>query len=78
MGNDEFYLECPNCKSENFQIDYYYKRAEIYCCCPDCRFYYDISFKRDKEDNLIRKDETKGFTIDNLILLKECGLGQLD
>lgn len=71
MGSVQSHIECPNCKSEDCLNDYYYRTGEEHDSCPDCGYYRSIYFKRDEEGKLIRKDESKGFSNENLILIEE-------
>lgn len=67
MGSIMGYIECPRCGSEDCFEDYYYKTGEEYVSCPDCGYNRSFVIKRDNEGNMIKKDETKDFTFDNLV-----------
>ena len=67
MGSVIDYINCPNCDSPDCHVDFYYKNNEEYVNCPDCGYHRSVYWKRDEEGNLMRKDETKEYTFDNLI-----------
>jgi hypothetical protein len=74
MGSVIDYIECPNCKQEAFS-DFYYKTGEEYINCDSCGYHYSFVIKRDSEGNMIKIDESKEYSIDNVVreekLLKE-------
>lgn len=59
-------FKCSNCKSE-FGNRTDYKSGEGYIWCFDCGYTRDLWLKADNYGNLIRKDQTKDFSFDNLI-----------
>lgn len=67
MGSVMNYIDCPRCKSESCFEDFYYKSNEIYVSCSDCGYYRSVTWKRDDEGNLVKKDQSKGIEFDNLI-----------
>lgn len=68
MGSVIDYIECPNCKQNNCFDDFNYKTGEEIQNCPDCGYHRSFKYKRNEEGVLIKKDETKGFEFDNLIM----------
>jgi DNA-directed RNA polymerase subunit RPC12/RpoP len=67
MGSVLNYINCPNCDSPDCSDDFYYKNNEEYVNCPDCGYHRSVYWRRDDQGNLMRKDETKECTFDNLI-----------
>ncbi len=67
MGSVQQYEDCLRCGSENCFSDYY-KTGEKYMNCPDCGYCEEYFYKRNEEGKLIKKDESKGFEFDNLIM----------
>lgn len=67
MGSVIDYIECPRCKEEAFS-DFYYKTGEEYINCNNCGYHYCYIIKRDDEGKMIKIDESKDFTIDNVVI----------
>lgn len=67
MGSVIDYIECPRCEQEAF-IDYYYKTGEQYINCSSCGYHYSIFIQRDKEGKMIKLDESKELTVDNVLI----------
>jgi Zn ribbon nucleic-acid-binding protein len=51
MGSVIDYIECPNCKSEDCYLDFYYKTGEEYCHCSDCGYTRNVEIQN-REKNL--------------------------
>lgn len=68
MGSVTGYIECPRCKSEDCISDFYYKSGEEVIICFDCGYSKSELYKRDEQGSLIKKDDSKGFGFDNLIM----------
>ena len=66
MGSVIDYIKCPNCKQEAFS-DFYYKTGEEYINCDSCGYHYSFVIKRDSEGNMIKIDENKEYSIDNVV-----------
>jgi Zn ribbon nucleic-acid-binding protein len=67
MGSVIDYISCPRCQQENCISDFYYKTGEEYVSCGDCGYYYSFVIKRDSEGKMIKIDETKELSVDNVI-----------
>jgi hypothetical protein len=51
MGSVLDFIECPNCKSPDCSLDYYYKTGEEYTLCGDCGYTKQIHIVN-REKNL--------------------------
>lgn len=60
-------IECPRCGSEECFEDYYYKTGEEYVNCPDCGYHRSFFIKRDDEGKMIKLDESKELSFDNVV-----------
>lgn len=67
MGSVIDYIDCPRCKQDNCVSDFYYKTGEEYVSCGDCGYYYSFVIKRDSEGKMIKIDETKELSANNVI-----------
>ena len=67
MGSVIDYIECPRCKQDDCVSDFYYKTGEEYVSCGDCGYYYSFVIKRDSEGKMIKIDETKELSANNVI-----------
>ena len=67
MGSVIGYIDCPRCKQDNCISDFYYKTGEEYVSCGDCGYYYSFVIKRDSEGKMIKIDETKELSVDNVL-----------
>ena len=65
-GGNKF--QCSRCKSNLGDRVFYQTTGEGYIRCFECGYHRDLYFKRDDAGNLIRKNDTKDFTYNNLIL----------
>ena len=69
MGSVIDTIECPNCKSEDScYVDFYYKTGEEYTSCGKCGYYHSLSYRRDDNHELVKKDPAKGLEFDNLFM----------
>ena len=67
MGSVIDYIDCPRCKQDNCISDFYYKTGEEYVSCGDCGYYYSFVIKRDSEGEMIKIDENKELSVDNVL-----------
>lgn len=67
MSSVQSILDCPNCKGNNFTMIFHYKMGEENNFCSDCGYKSSFLYKKNTDGSYIRKDESKGFDIDNLI-----------
>jgi len=67
MGSVIDYIDCPRCEQDNCISDFYYKTGEEYLSCGDCGYYYSFVIARDQDGNMIKIDETKELSIDNVL-----------
>ena len=67
MGSVIGYIDCPRCKQDNCISDFYYKTGEEYVSCGDCGYYYSFVIKRDSEGEMIKIDENKELSVDNVL-----------
>ncbi len=70
MGSVIEYIECPRCNSDHCFSDFNYKTGEDVIFCSECGYLSEFLYKRDGNGKLIRNDESKGYTHDNLIAIQ--------
>ena len=70
MGSIIDYIECPVCIGNDCMEEYNYKTGEFYIFCAECGYIKEFFIERDSNGKMIKKDNDKELTLDNVTYKK--------